>query len=260
MDITPLTDEHRTLYLCCLEDWSDEAREAGPRRECWYDRMKDCGLRVLLARDDAGVVGGMIQYIPIEHSFADGDGLYFVCCIWVHGYKEGRGNFQKRGMGKALLAAAEDDARELGAKGLAAWGISMPFWMRASWFRKQGYVNADKMNGAVLLWKPFTDDATPPRWIRRKKTPQPKPGRVTVTAFTHGWCIGQNLAYERAKRAAAEFGDDVVFEEVDTMDRSTLHEWGIADAIFIDGKELRNGPPPSYRKIYKRIAARVRKL
>ena len=68
----------------------------------------------------------MIQYVPIEEAFVDGQGLYFVHCIWVHGHKQGRGNFQKKGMGTALLEAAEQDARELGAKGMAAWGMAPP--------------------------------------------------------------------------------------------------------------------------------------
>ena len=44
----------------------------------------------MLTVDDNGKVGGMIQYIPIEHSFAEGKDLYFMNCILVHGYKKGR--------------------------------------------------------------------------------------------------------------------------------------------------------------------------
>jgi GNAT superfamily N-acetyltransferase len=260
MEIIDLTDEHTPLYLLCLEDWSDEIKEAGTCKERWYGRMKEKGFRVKLALDDAGEVGGMIQYGPIEHSFADGNGLYFIYCIWVHGYKEGRGNFQKKGMGKALIKAAEDDARNRGAQGMAAWGMFLPFWMKASWFRKQGYSKADRQGISVLLWKPFTDTAEPPRWIRQKKKPETVPGKVIVTAFVNGWCQAQNMVFERAKRAAAKFGDEVVFREIDTSDRDVFMEWGISDALFIDEKEIRTGPPPSYEKIYKLISKRVSKL
>ena len=64
--------------------------------------LDDVMARVKLALDDDGQVGGMIQYLPIEHSFAEGRHLHYVACTWVHGHKQGRGNFQKRGMGKAL--------------------------------------------------------------------------------------------------------------------------------------------------------------
>ncbi len=222
--------------------------------------MKGRGLRVKLAKDDRGEIGGMIQYIPVEHSFVEGKDLFFICCIWVHGHKGGRGNFQKKGMGQALLAAAEEDAKNLGAKGIAAWGISLPFWMKASWFKKQGYKKVDKDGVAVLMWKPFFKDAIPPKWIRRKKKPGKVKGKVTVTSFVYGWCMAQNLVYERAKRAAAEFGNRVDFHEYATMDKQVFSEWGITDALFIDGKEVRTGPPPSYEKIRKLISKRVKKL
>ena len=260
MKIIDMTEEHKNSYFLCLEDWSDEIREAGSHKEVWYDKMLDNGLRVKLALDDQGQVGGMIQYLPVEHSFAEGEGLYFINCIWVHGHKKGRGNFQKRGMGKALLKAAEGDAVERGAKGMTAWGISGPFWMKASWFRKQGYLKVDKQGMQVLLWKPFTEDAIAPKWIKEKKKPNKTPGRVKVTAFKNGWCPAQNMVFERAKRAATEFGEEVAFQEIDTFDREVFLEWGIADALFIDDKQVRTGPPPSYKKIKKLIGKRVRKL
>ncbi len=261
MDIVPLTDETRQLYLWCLEDWNEEiTREAGTRKEAWYGKMCQRGLRVLLARDDQGCVGGMIHYLPIEHSFVDSERLYFICCIWVHGHPQGRGNFQGKGMGNALLAAAEDDARALGAKGMAAWGLWLPVWMKASWFKRHGYVTADRDGLALLVWKRFAPDAIAPRWFKRRKKPPTTPGRVTVTAFTNGWCPGQNLVCERARRAAAEFGDRVVFHEIDTSDRTAVAEWGYSDALFIDGKAVRTGPPPSYDKLRRLIEKKARAL
>ena len=260
MKIVDLTDERKDLYLVCLEDWSAEMKDAGDKKRLWYDKMQGRGLRVKLSLDDTGTVSGMIQYAPIEHTFVEGKDLYFIYCIWVHGYKRGRGNFQKQGMGKALLAAAEADAGERGAKGMVAWGVSLPFWMRASWFKKHGYRKVDKKDMQVLLWKPFTDAAIPPKWIKEKKKPERIHGQVTVTSFISGWCSAQNIVYERAKRAAAEFGDKVVFQEIDTFDRPTLLEWGNSDALFIDGKEVRTGPPPSYEKLRKLIAQRLKRL
>jgi hypothetical protein len=86
------------------------------------------------------------------------------------------------------------------------------------------------------------------------------PGKVTVTAFVNGWCMAMNLVAERARRAAAELGDQVVFREIDTSERRTVAEWGLADALFIDRKRLQTGPPPSYERIRALIAARLRRL
>lgn len=258
MKIIDLSDEHKQTYFKCLEDWSEEMEEACGHKEIWHVKMQGKGFRVKLALDDDGKVAGMIQYIPIEESFVKGKDLFFIYCIWVHGHKKGIGNRQKKGMGKALLKAAETDAKALGAKGIAAWGLALPFWMKASWFKKQGYKKADRYSFQTLLWKPFSEDAIPPKWIKPKKKPEIHPGKVTVTSFKNGWCPAQNIVFERAKKAASELGDKVIFQEIDTFDRDVFLEWGQCDALFIDGKQVRTGPPPSYEKIKKKIAKKMK--
>jgi len=260
MEIIDLSEKHKKIYFMCLEDWSAEIKEAGDHKENWYNRMKDKGLGVKLAISDDNKVVGMIQYIPIEESVVEGSDLYYILCIWVHGYDDGVGNYQKKGIGKKLLHAAEEDIRSRGVKGMVAWGVSLPFWMKASWFKKQGFLKVDKQGIASLLWKPFTEDAMKPKWIKQKKTPEMILGKVTITAFINGWCPAQNLVYERAKRVASEFGDKVVFQEIQTFKREIFLEWGISDALYIDGKEIRTGPPPSYEKIKKKIIKRIKKL
>jgi GNAT superfamily N-acetyltransferase len=260
MKIIDLSPEHEQLFFQCLEDWSEEMKEAGDHKERWFRRTKDQGLGVKLAQDDEGRIGGMIQYMPVEHSFLEGKDLNYVHCIWVHGYAKGRGNFQKKGMGKALLAAAEEDSRAQGKMGLVAWGVSLPVFMKASWFKRQGYRPVDRIGIQVLLWKPFSADAQPPRWVRQKKKPQATPGKVTVSAFVNGWCPAQNIVFERARRATAELGERVLFQAYHTQDPAVFAEWGIADALYIDGRSVRTGPPPSYDTIRRLIARRVRAL
>ncbi|MDI6808549.1 MAG: GNAT family N-acetyltransferase [Candidatus Eisenbacteria bacterium] len=260
MKIIDLQDEYKQLYCECLEDWSDDIKEAGDHKLRWCERMKDKGLRVKLALDDNGQVGGMIQYVPIEYSSAEGEGLYFVNCIWVHGHKKGRGNFQKKGMGKALLRSAEDDVKSMNVNGMVAWGLILPFFMRSSWFKKHGYKRVDRDGIMELVWKPLAADAKPPKWIRKRKKPQLEPGKVTVTALLNGWCPAQNMAYERAKRACGEFGDSVVFRPIDAFDRNVFLEWGQSDALFIDKKQVRTGPPPSYEKIRRLIEKKAKRV
>ncbi|MFO7658126.1 MAG: GNAT family N-acetyltransferase [Bacteroidales bacterium] len=261
MKIIDLDDTNKSLYFCCLEDWSDEMKESGNHKECWYNLMKDKGLRVKLAADDNGNIGGMIQYIPVEYSPAIGENLYYVSCIWVHGHKQGRGDFRKKGLGKALIKAAEVDTKSLGAKGLAVWGLSIPVFMRASWFKKQGYVKADKQGIRVLLWKKFSDDAIPPRWVETKKFRLvPPPGKVTVTSFINGHCPGMNIVHERAKRASLEFAGKVEFNTINTINKEDIEKWGMMDALFIDNKSINMGPPPSFKKIRSKIEKKVKKL
>ena len=258
--IVDLTPEFHNNYFTCLEDWSEEMKEAGDHKACWYNKYKDRGLRVKLSLDNNNTVAGMIQYLPIEESFVEGEDLYFILCIWVHGYKEGIGNFQGKGMGEALLAAAEDDVKQLGAKGIAAWGVWLPFWMKASWFKKHGYKKADRDAMSLLVWKSFTNEAQAPHWIHQKKTVPSIPGKVSIMAFMNGWCPAQNAVFERAKRASEKFEGMVVFQHVDTSNKETFQEWGISDGIFIDGKLISFGPPLSFDKIMNKIQKKIKKL
>lgn len=262
MEIIDLSPDREQLFAVCLEDWSDDAQQAGSKRRQWVSRCRaERGLRVKLALDDDGVEGGMIQYSPIEHTHVEGTGHFFVHCIHVHGHDQGRGDFRGHGMGTALLTAAERDAEDLGATGMAAWGLRLPFWMRASWFRKHGYGTADRRGMSALVWKAFVPEAVPPRWPgKRSELPEPVPGTVNVVSFSSGWCMAMNLTHERAKLAAAEFGDAVAFHEIDTSSPETFARWGIQDAVLVDGKNLQKGPPPSLETIRRTIARRVARL
>ena len=44
MKIEDLTDKYLDTYCVCLEDWSDEMKEAGNHKANWYSEMKDKGL------------------------------------------------------------------------------------------------------------------------------------------------------------------------------------------------------------------------
>lgn len=259
MKITDITPEYEQSYFCCLEEWSEDMKEAGDHKQRWYEYMKDKGIRVKFALDDNGTIGGMIQYVPIEYSIFEGQDLYVVLCIWVHGHKKGCGNYQHQGMGTALLKAAEEDCRQLGANGLVTWGIIFPAFMRASWFKRKGYKVVDKNGIMRLLWKPFNEKAVPPKFIKQIKQPEKGTDKVNVTIFRNGWCPVMNMACERAKRASKDFEGKIEIQEYDTTNREIIKEWGITDGLFIDGKEVRTGPPPTYEKIRKKIASRVKK-
>ncbi|MCF8367599.1 MAG: GNAT family N-acetyltransferase [Bacteroidales bacterium] len=256
MKIINLTEEYKHTYFHCLEHHSEEMTEAVAMKEAWYNKMKDNGLRVKLALSDEGVVAGLIQYFPIEHSWVKGKDLYFIGCIWVHSNLQGYGNFQKRGMGTALLKAAEEDVAEIGAKGIVAWGTSLPVWMKASWYKKRGYLTVERKGflGDLLLWKKLAGDAEPPGWNKQAKMPQKSKDKVHVSCLTSGWCTAMNLSCLRTRNVAWEFGDRVELEEVDTSDKTIFNEWGTTDSIFIDGKKIVAGPPPPEEKIRKRIA------
>jgi hypothetical protein len=163
-------------------------------------------------------------------------------------------------MGIALLKAAEDECRNIGVNGLVTWGLVIPVFMRSSWFKRHGYKVVDKSGMIRLLWKPFREEAIPPKFTRPKKYPSKGDGKVNVTAFRNGWCPNMNIASERAAKAAAEFPGQTDFQIIETINKETFKEWGISDALYIDGKEMGLGPAPSFRKVRKRIKNRLKYL
>lgn len=257
--IVDLPERHLRSYFVCLEDWSSEMKEAGDHKARWYEKVRDRGLRVKLALDDEDQPLGMIQYVPIELSPIQGEDLYMILCVWVHGYEQGIGDAQDRGIGAALLAAAEEDARELGAKGMAAWGMHLPVWMKSSWFKKHGYRGVDRIGVRELVWKPFVAGAQEPRWIDEQPVAIGETGMVEVTAFRSGWCPAVNLVYERARRAAEELGPDVHFSTIDTSDRDTMIRCGRSDEVLVNGRPLQRGAPPSYKTVRRKIARQLRR-
>ena len=83
---------------------------------------------------------------------------------------------------------------------------------------------------------------------------------MTLTYFLNGCCPACNAVCERARKAAAEFGDKAVFRAVDTFDRDTYLAWGAHNELYIEDKRATAGPPLSYDKIKKLIQKRVKKL
>ena len=49
MKIIDLNEKYLKTFFCCLEDWSDEMKDAGDHKQKWFEKMKDKGLRVKLA-------------------------------------------------------------------------------------------------------------------------------------------------------------------------------------------------------------------
>ena len=248
-------------YCVCFEKWSEEMAEAGGHKACWYDKMKDRGLGVRLAEDSDGQLCGLIQYVPSEYAPLSGSGYYFIYCTWVHGHKKGIGNRQGRGIGSALLASAEEDIRSRDGSGIAAWGITMPFWMPAAWYKKHGYRVIQKSGMMRLVWKPLKDNAEVPQWLPRRKAGDisPEGPAVTVTSLRSGICPVMNLAYERAKKVSESFGGDVRLREIVTDEPEVLSEWGVSDALYINDTEIPLGAPISEKKIERTIRKQLQK-
>lgn len=260
--IEDLSEESLLPYCSCLEDWSDEMKEAGDIKYRWVEKMKDHGLGVKMARNSAGEYVGMIQYVPSEYSAVEGKGNYHIHCCWVHAYKgKGVGDWRKRGIGKSLLQAAEEDVLKRGGLSISAWGLTIPVWMRASWYEKQGYRAADREGMAVLMWKALSDDAVKPQW--RKASPglyEKSTDTVKVISYINGICPAANIGHERMKRILEGHSERVDYTVFDNSGAEEIGKRGITDALYINGTAVPLGPPPKEKKLRKILRKETKHL
>ncbi len=246
MRLLDVDERTEATFLRCLHDEKpDDPRTVQLRRSA-YRMQRERGLRAKVIVTDADEVAALCQYTPIEHSFIEGERLMAVLCLWVHGYDHHIGNRQGGGMGRMMLDAIEEDARDAGLDGVAAWGMDFPYWNPVSFFEHMGYERVETDGMTVLVWKPFTEDASPPRLVKQVRRPVGDPNRISVRVFQNGWCTGMcDLCV--AIRAAVDGLDDIVdYLEIDVTDPEVHREWGISNGIYIEGEEHRaNEPPPT---------------
>jgi hypothetical protein len=232
-----------TFFRCLHDEKPDDPREIALRRK-WFEENREKGLRAKVLVLDGGEVAGLCQYMPIEHTQFEGEGLFAIHCMWVHGYDHHIGNKQGNGYGRFMLGEIEKDARESGAKGVAVWGMDFPYWNPVSFYEHMGYERADQKGAAVLVWKPFAEDAKPPGFVKTVKSPGTRPDKVSLAVFHHDWCTGSCGEVVKSREAIEGLEDVIDYTEVDAADPAELAEWGIVAGVFVEGEPHRPHEPP----------------
>jgi hypothetical protein len=245
-DMKPLIEIHDMdasdeyfVGTCTHTNESEEMDSCAERRLLWLKAMHAKGLRVKVATLD-GERAGFLHVVPIEFSPwgpLGRDLLVIPCLCSVNkGY----------GVGKALLAAAEEEARRRGRKGIVTIGYHHDFWyMPASFFEANGLVrcvgarqaNFDAKYKAAVLWKVFDEHVQAPVLLKPDYEFKPIPGKIVIDLFWNTFCQTSSIEAQRAKEVAAEFGDSVALNEYCADDRLVLLRHQIPRGIFINGRE-----------------------
>ncbi len=233
------TDEY-FVGTCTQVNESEEIDACARRRLPWLRAMRQEGLRVKVATLD-GERTGFLYAIPIEFCPWGplGQDLLVIPCL----YSMNKGH----GVGRALLHAAEEEAKQQSRKGVVTIGYRHDFWyMPASFFEANGFSECHQPQGkrrhskdtAVLLWKVIDEPAPAPVLLRPSYTYEPKPGQVVIDLFWNTFCQTSDIEAQRVREVAAEFGDAVVLNQYCADDRKVLLRYQIARAIFVNGREL----------------------
>jgi len=242
MQVFEFQDTEEQTLLCLNYDFSKDCESDREMAFKQLGRAKDVkrfwnyntlytGLRILVAYEGTVPVG-QIEYLPIEHAPrpVKGEHLTFIDCMFVEPKQ------RWHHVGSELLKACEEKAHEH-ARGLAVIAYPDSLFMPASFFIEHGFVSvADNECGAWLMMKAW-DEVKPPEFMPRNYSPAlPQSGKTMVDVFWGGQCPFWVHARDCLLHVAKEIGDRVVVREINTDDRSVMEQYGIANAVFINGQ------------------------
>jgi GNAT superfamily N-acetyltransferase len=238
-------DERFVLTCTHVDDKSANRDFLIDRRRLWFSEMHRKGFRAKVALLD-GKHAGFILLVPIEFSPAGpvGENLTTILCIFVDN------NLKGKGVGRKLIAEAEQEAIRQGKRGLVAYGYYWDVWfMPAPFYEKCGFSVAQRMpleeyqnqqsfyapGEIAILWKPFDSSVKPPRFMKRSYTFEPVPGKLIVDVFFTRYCGDATFT---VREVAREFGDRVIIREYDADDRDVREKYGIENGIYVNGSQI----------------------
>jgi len=222
------------ISTCSHVNESDELDDHARGRLQWLKSHCEKGLRVKIALLDDNP-SGFMYLIPIEICPWGplGEDLMVLPCLWV--VKESR----NKGVGRALIASAEQETKHQKRKALTVFGFYNDFWfMPAPIFEKFGFSVVHRKDKTAILWKVFDESAEPPKFLERNYKFKPVRNKVVVDLFWHSFCLTSIGEAQRVREVVAEFGDAVVLNEYCADDRDILLRYQTPRAIFLNGTEI----------------------
>ncbi len=242
-DMTPADQYY--VGTCTHVGESDEIDASARRRLAWLRGMHGEGLRVKVALcDDAPV--GFLYVMPVEICpwGPRGRDLSVIPCLVASGKVKGKG------VGRALVNSAEEEARSQGCKALVTTAYNGDFWfMPASFFERCGFSKVSSrqvttegekeyLQEEAILWKVWDPSAEIPEFLDRHYEFEPVSGQVVVDLFWNTFCQTSNIEAHRVREVVAEFGEAVILHEYCADDRAIISRYGLPRGIFVAGREI----------------------
>jgi hypothetical protein len=142
----------------------------GPKVD-WLQQCFSAGLRYLLFRDPQGKPLAFLEYVPGEYAWrpVDAKGWLFVHCLWVYPKGQAVG-----GLGSRLIQACLDEARQAGARGVAAMVSDGPWMAPKQVFLRNGFEQIAERDRFQLVVRRLREGPAPSfrdidtRWTKHR--------------------------------------------------------------------------------------------
>lgn len=237
MQLVDISADTERAFFTCLHLEEPENLESTVHRRNWYAEHRDKGYKAQVLILDDGRIVGKCHYIPIEYSPFVGKDLLAILCIAVHMYEYHIGDQRRKGYGRFMLDHIEQYARSSGFKGVVAWAMDWD-WNPVSFYEHMGYSRVDKEDKVVAVWKPFCEEAEPPRLLRLDDVPSEGREKVRVVVADNQWC-NSNSKLMTAREAITGIEDLVEYAEVKSPCCDRIIHLGHVGGVFLDGKAYR---------------------
>ncbi|MFX0003600.1 MAG: GNAT family N-acetyltransferase [Candidatus Hodarchaeota archaeon] len=233
-----------------------ERENSCPRRISWLRSMEKYGLKVKVALLDC-IHAGFLYLMPIEinpWSIEGRDLMVFPCLV-------SRSKFARKGVGKKLIKAAEEETKAQNRRGIATVGYFWDFWfMPADYFVNLGFKVGEKRGEEAILWKQFGQNAEEPHFRKEYYVFKPIKGKVVIDLFWNRFCLTSDVEGERVREVVLEYRNDVILNEFDVTDQKILKKYGIERRIYVNGEMLELGPEIEKSRLREAINYAFNKL
>lgn len=249
----------RYVSLCThIDEGQTEFKQAAAMRQSWLEKMSHKGTIIIkVAIDETGNPLGFVHLVPIESPMSAmmGKDLWIISCLTIN-YHRVYNNIHGSGLGKLLVQACEDYARQAGGKGLAVYAYSGDMWfMPAAFFQKIGFT---LVSNASNIWvKKWTSIDDPLPLVKRYEY-LPIQGKVVIDYFWSPFCLTSCQEVLNIRDVVSEFHDRIVLREYRSDDADRLKMFGLVRALFINGKNVHWGyaaPKEKLRKMLRKLLA-----
>jgi N-acetylglutamate synthase-like GNAT family acetyltransferase len=234
-------------------------KDAMDKRIEWIKTMMKIGLEIFVALEpprneiihykwagkinhaDLAIKGkvpmGLLEYLPIEHALEPvvGKNSLFINCIWI------LPPFWKKGVGSALIDAFLKTAQKVGAASVISYEQTKWFetsidYMPTKFFQKYGFIEADRDEGRILLFKDFK--STPaPRFIQTNLKTKPESKKNIMNIFCNDQCPWSAYMIQDIRDGLKHY-KDVNMNRIFTNTRKSIEQWGISRGICLNNKIL----------------------
>jgi len=226
-------------YLCLWgisRKQKEAMKEHMEKKLKWTEEMMSKGLEIIVALGPRKSKKGLIEYLPIETAPepVEGESSLFINCVWVIP------RHWKAGMGKGLMQRFLKDARKVGGATVLAYESDKWFgyfeYMPAKFFRQLGFEEISRDGNRLLLHLDLGAYQLP-RLLTSKRREIEERNMKTLDVFCNSQCPWCGWMTDRIKKNIMKY-PNVKVNVINTDNRETIREFGIARGVSVDGKPL----------------------